>query len=147
MLAFRMPVEFTVADVEAIAALAHLELDPGEAELYARQLGQFLGYATTLQAVDTTGVAPMAHAVQRHDRDRPDQVRPSLDREEALAAAPDPAESAGMFRVPRVIVRVFDPRREPIYEDTGLEAISPTALTVDAFLAALGAGSAGAGPP
>jgi trk system potassium uptake protein TrkA len=44
------------------------------------------------------------------------------------------------FRVPRVIVRVFDPRREALYEESGLEAISPTALTVDAFLAALGRG-------
>jgi trk system potassium uptake protein TrkA len=41
------------------------------------------------------------------------------------------------FRVPRVIVRVFDPRRESIYEASGLEVVSPTTLTAEAFLAAL----------
>jgi trk system potassium uptake protein TrkA len=42
------------------------------------------------------------------------------------------------FRVPRVLVRVFDPWREALYEDGGLEAISPTRLAAAAFLEALG---------
>jgi Asp-tRNA(Asn)/Glu-tRNA(Gln) amidotransferase C subunit len=39
----------------------------------------------------------------RQGGDRPDEIVPSLDRAEALAAAPDAALDAGFFRVPRVI--------------------------------------------
>ena len=57
MLAFAMPV-LTRAQVEAVAALAHLELEPGEVELFARQLGDILAHASELQQLDTTGVPP-----------------------------------------------------------------------------------------
>jgi Asp-tRNA(Asn)/Glu-tRNA(Gln) amidotransferase C subunit len=36
---------FSRAEVEAIAALANLELDENEIELFARQLGDILAYA------------------------------------------------------------------------------------------------------
>ena len=98
-----MAVHFTADDVKAIAALAKLELDPAEIDLFARQLSEFLGYATEVLAVDTTGVAPTAYVLNRQDSDRLDHVRPSLDREAALAAAPDPSFDAGLFKVPRVI--------------------------------------------
>jgi aspartyl-tRNA(Asn)/glutamyl-tRNA(Gln) amidotransferase subunit C len=98
-----MPQEFTSADVRAIAALANLELDADEIELFARQLGDILAYADELQHVDTSGVPPTASVLARYPADRPDQVRPSLAPEEALANAPDPAIGAGLFRVPRVI--------------------------------------------
>ena len=45
MLAFHMPVQFTAADVRAIAGLAQLELDATQVELFVRQLGDFLTYA------------------------------------------------------------------------------------------------------
>ena len=38
-----------------------------------------------------------------HAADRDDVVRPSLDRDDAIANAPDAARQAGLFRVPRVI--------------------------------------------
>jgi Asp-tRNA(Asn)/Glu-tRNA(Gln) amidotransferase C subunit len=38
-----------------------------------------------------------------HPVDRADDPRPSLDRSEVLAAAPDAAPETGLFRVPRVI--------------------------------------------
>ena len=47
--------------------------------------------------------APTASVVSAHAADRDDVVRPSLDRAEALANAPDAARQAGLFRVPRVI--------------------------------------------
>ena len=103
MLAFRMAVQFTAAQIEAIAQLAQLDLTPGEVELFARQLGEFLGYANEVLAVDTIGVEPTAYVVGHQQSDRPDDVRPSLDRDVALANAPDPAPGAGLFRVPRVI--------------------------------------------
>lgn len=97
----------TIADVERIAALAHLELTDDEKPLFTRQLADILSYAEQLQAVDTTGVPATAHvnAVSGvgHSVERADEPRPSLPVEDALANAPDGAREAGLFRVPRVI--------------------------------------------
>ena len=93
----------TVADVERIAALAHLELTDEEKQLFTRQLADILEYAQQVQAIDTTGVPATAHvhAGQRSERD--DEPRPSLPVDEAIANAPDANADAGLFRVPRVI--------------------------------------------
>src|SRR5580765_3279290 len=89
MLAFGMPAGFSRDQIAAIAALAHLELDASEIDLFARQLGEILAYAEVVQQIDTTGVPPTASVVARHAADRPDEGKPSLDRDEALASAPD----------------------------------------------------------
>jgi aspartyl-tRNA(Asn)/glutamyl-tRNA(Gln) amidotransferase subunit C len=98
-----MPAGFSRPQVEAIAALANLELDAAELDLFARQLGEILAYANQVQNIDTTGVPPTASIVTPHDADRPDVVAPSLDRAEAMANAPDANADAGLFKVPRVI--------------------------------------------
>ena len=98
-----MAADFPRDKIAAIAALAHLELDPSELDLFGKQLGDILAYAEEVQRVDTTGVPPTASVVARHAADRADDVRPSLDRHAALANAPDPAIDAGFFKVPRVI--------------------------------------------
>ena len=103
MLAFDMPAALTREEVAKIAALAQLDLDEQELDLFARQLGDILAYANDVQQIDTTGVPPTASVVTRHAADRPDDVRPCLDRDDALANAPDAALDAGLFRVPRVI--------------------------------------------
>jgi aspartyl-tRNA(Asn)/glutamyl-tRNA(Gln) amidotransferase subunit C len=103
MLAFGMPAEFTRDQIAEIAALAHLELNASEIDLLARQLGEILAYAEVVQQIDTTGVPPTASVGARHAADRADEVAPSLNREEVLAQAPDPAIEAGFFKVPRVI--------------------------------------------
>lgn len=90
-------------EVERIAALAHLELTADEVETFARQLGGILEYARQVQAVDTADVPPTSHVLAGLPRDREDTVRPCLDRDTALAAAPDADLAAGLFRVPRVI--------------------------------------------
>jgi aspartyl-tRNA(Asn)/glutamyl-tRNA(Gln) amidotransferase subunit C len=97
---------FTRTDVEAIAALANLELDVSELELFARQLGDILAYADEVRQVDTANVPPTAHAAARVESDRRDEVRPCLDPVDALANAPDAlrdAESGFFFKVPRVL--------------------------------------------
>lgn len=91
------------AEVERIAALAHLELTEAEVDLFARQLAQILEYARQVQAIDTSGVEPTAHVLAGAPLDREDEPRPSLERDAALAAAPDADPAAGLFRVPRVI--------------------------------------------
>jgi aspartyl-tRNA(Asn)/glutamyl-tRNA(Gln) amidotransferase subunit C len=98
-----MPSELSRDQVVAVAALANLELEPAEIDLFARQLADILAYADEVQNVDTTGVPPTTTVVIGHAADRADEVQPCLDRDEALAAAPDPALDAGFFRVPKVI--------------------------------------------
>ena len=93
----------TVADVERIAALAHLELTPDEMQLFTRQLADILAYAQQVQAIDTSGVPATAHVHVDERTEREDELQPSLRLEEALANAPEAAKEAGLFRVPRVI--------------------------------------------
>ena len=94
---------FTREDVEAVASLARLALTPEEKELFARQLADILRYADEVLGIDTSGVPPTAQALAVPPPLREDERRPSLPRDEALAAAPDPAREAGFYRVPKVI--------------------------------------------
>lgn len=98
-----MAAEFSSAEVARIAALANLELRDDEIALFARQLGEILEYANQLQQIDTTGVPPTESVIGTRVIDRPDLLAPGLDRDLALANAPDGAPDAGLFRVPRVI--------------------------------------------
>lgn len=97
-----MSTTLTIKDVERIARLAHLELTRDEKELFTRQLAGILAYAEQVQAVDTAGVEATAH-VNAHGVERPDEPKPSLEIQDAIANAPDGAPDAGLFRVPRVI--------------------------------------------
>lgn len=42
-----------------------------------------------------------------------------------------------VFRVPKVLARVEDPRREKVYRELGIETVSPTKLSAEAFLGTL----------
>lgn len=97
-----MSTDLSIADVERVAALAHLELTDSEKQLFTRQLADILHYAEQIQSLDTTGVPATAHVhATQHERD--DVPVPSLGVEAAIANAPDASAEAGMFRVPRVI--------------------------------------------
>ncbi len=98
-----MSAPFTRAQVEAIAALAHLELDAAEIDRFTRQLGEILTYISLLQEIDTSGVPPTVTVSADHAADRADLVVPSIDRRAALGNAPDAHAEAGLFRVPRVL--------------------------------------------
>ncbi len=97
-----MSTRLTRADVERIAALAHLDLTADETELFTKQLAQILEYAERLREVDTTQVSATWHPSPGSAALRDDVRRPSLAREDALAGAPDAAPD-GLFRVPKVI--------------------------------------------
>jgi len=90
------------ADVDRIAALARLELTDDERARFATQLTAILAYADQVQQVDTSGVAAPA-AVPGAALSRGDDLRPSLDRDEVLSAAPAADRAAGLFKVPRVL--------------------------------------------
>ncbi len=95
--------EFTTADVDRIATLARLALTDEEKRLFARQLDSILDYVRQVRELDTSGIAATAHVLDRQPADRPDQVRPSLTETQALANAPEPAATEGLFKVPRVL--------------------------------------------
>ena len=94
---------FPRSQVEAVAALANLELTDVEMELFARQLGDILEYARQVQGIDTAGVLPTASVGHGRVDGRADRPQPSLDRRDALANAPEANLEAGLFKVPRVI--------------------------------------------
>ncbi|WP_425398872.1 Asp-tRNA(Asn)/Glu-tRNA(Gln) amidotransferase subunit GatC [Aeoliella sp.] len=78
----------TADDVEKVALLARLMLSPDELESMTAEMQQIVGYVDQLAEVDTTGVEPMAHAVELRNVTKDDNVAPSLPRAEALANAP-----------------------------------------------------------
>jgi aspartyl-tRNA(Asn)/glutamyl-tRNA(Gln) amidotransferase subunit C len=98
-----MPDGFTRADVERIARLARIELTEHEKALMTSQLSSFLAYAEQVQQVATSGVPPTSHPLGAGGAWRDDVPRPSLDRAEALAQAPESDQANGLFKVPRVL--------------------------------------------
>lgn len=93
----------SLADVERIAALAHLDLTDDEKALFTRQLADVLAYAEQVQRIDTTGVPATAQVAGTNGHERADAPHTSLSTEAILANAPDAVVEAGLFRVPRVI--------------------------------------------
>ena len=88
-------------DVAHVARLARLELSPAELESFTSQLAAVLAHAADLDALELDGVEPTAHPLPLSNVLRSDQIRPTLDRDEVLAAAP--AVEDGQFRVPPVL--------------------------------------------
>lgn len=97
-----MSTTLTRTDVVRIAELARLELTPDELDLFTKQLGDILDYVEQIRGLDTSGVAPTSHVMNR-PVERPDVPVPSLPRPSALGNAPDAASEAGLFKVPRVL--------------------------------------------
>ena len=91
----------TRADVEHVAQLARLALDEAEIVSLTQELGAILDHAAQVSALDTSDVPPTAHPLPLVNVFRPDVVRPSLPREEVLAAAPQAQDNR--FRVPRIL--------------------------------------------
>jgi aspartyl-tRNA(Asn)/glutamyl-tRNA(Gln) amidotransferase subunit C len=91
----------TTEDVNKIAWLARLAIDPDKAEAYARDLSGILDFVEQMSAVDTSDVSPMAHPLDQVQRLRPDQVTEADQR--ALFQAHAPLTEAGLYLVPKVI--------------------------------------------
>ncbi len=78
----------TLDEVRHVARLARLRLTEAELVEMQQQLSSILDHVDALQAVDVTGVPPTAQVTDVVNVVRPDEVRPSLPVEEALAGAP-----------------------------------------------------------
>ena len=91
----------TIQDVQRIAHLARIRVDENEAVGYQSQLNGIFGLIEEMQAVDTTGVAPMSHAQDLSQRLRADVVSEPDRRETFQAVAPQVED--GLYLVPKVI--------------------------------------------
>ena len=91
----------TRKEVEEIAMLARLHLEPDEIQRMQTELGAILDHFISLAAVETEGVPAMTHAVPMDLRLRPDEAAPSLGPQEALKGAA--AREGDLFVVPAII--------------------------------------------
>ena len=91
----------TKKDLDTVAVLSRLSIPEEQAEKYMGQLDKFLTYVENLSTVPTDAVQPTTYALPMQNVFREDVVKPSLDREAALANAP--LKEDGYFKVPRVL--------------------------------------------
>ncbi|REF35261.1 Asp-tRNA(Asn)/Glu-tRNA(Gln) amidotransferase subunit GatC [Thermasporomyces composti] len=94
-------------EVAHLARLARIDLTDDELDHLAPQLDVILQAVAQVREVAAEDVPPMSHPVPVTNVLRPDEVRPGLSAEEALAGAPvvdgEPATEDGRFRVPRIL--------------------------------------------
>lgn len=87
--------------VEHVALLARLNLSEDELTRLTGDLQAILGFFDRLQELDTEALAPMEHVTAAANVFRDDELRPSLPRDQALAASADHDDE--FFRVPQVV--------------------------------------------
>jgi aspartyl-tRNA(Asn)/glutamyl-tRNA(Gln) amidotransferase subunit C len=91
----------TLEDVKKVARLARLALSEQDAQTAHVQLSDIFGLIEEMQAVDTSGIAPMSHAQDVPQRLREDRVTEENQREQFQSIAPQ--VEAGLYLVPQVI--------------------------------------------
>ncbi len=96
-----METKITKEEIIHVANLAHLQMEDASIDKFAEQIGIILKYFDTLNRVDTEGVKPTSHAIFLTNAFRDDEEKKHLNREEAMAGAPEKEE--GYFLVPKVI--------------------------------------------
>lgn len=85
-------------EVAHVAKLALLDLTNEEIDLFTVQLSGVIDTAREMNALDLDGVEPTHHPLGLVNVMRPDELRPSIDRNEVLAQAPDVEDDR--FKVP-----------------------------------------------
>ncbi len=93
--------KLTPEQVQHVARLARLEIDPRNVEKLADQLAAILEYVNKLGEVDTRDIPATTHAIALTNAFRDDVVQDHLSPEEALENAPE--RENGSFVVPKVI--------------------------------------------
>ena len=91
----------TVDDIGKIAHLARLGVTDEDKQRYTDSLNSILGLIDELQAVNTAGIAPLAHAFDVVQPLRDDIVTERNRRDEYQQIAP--ATQDGLYLVPKVI--------------------------------------------
>ncbi|KUM02453.1 Asp-tRNA(Asn)/Glu-tRNA(Gln) amidotransferase subunit GatC [Chromobacterium subtsugae] len=91
----------THQDVARIAKLARIDVNEAEIAATADKLNDIFSLIEKMQAVDTSGIEPMAHPQDVSLRLRDDAVTETNRREAFQAVAPQVEK--GLFLVPKVI--------------------------------------------
>ncbi len=91
----------TLDDINKIAHLARLGLSDDEKSRYNDSLNNILGLIDDLQAVDTTGIEPLAHSLDVTQPLRADVVTEQNHRDAYQKIAP--AVQDGLYLVPKVM--------------------------------------------
>lgn len=91
----------TLEQVRRIAQLARIDISDAEAHTALGELNGIFTLIEAMQAADTAGVEPMAHALDLAQRLREDRVSESDRRAAFQAIAPETAD--GLYLVPKVI--------------------------------------------
>jgi aspartyl-tRNA(Asn)/glutamyl-tRNA(Gln) amidotransferase subunit C len=91
----------TLEDMNKIAHLARVGLSDDEKNRYTDSLNNILGLIDELQAVNTTGIEPLAHALEVTQPLRADIVTEQNQRDAYQAIAP--AVQDGLYLVPKVM--------------------------------------------
>ena len=91
----------TLEQVWRVAHLARIKISDAEAENTLGHLNGIFSLIEEMQAVDTQGVEPMAHAQDLAQRLREDRVTEHDRRQAFQAIAPE--TEAGLYLVPKVI--------------------------------------------
>ena len=91
----------TLEQVQRIAHLARIEISESEASSTQAHLNGIFELIEQMQAVDTTGIEPMAHAQELSQRLRAAVVTETDRRAAFQAVAPE--TEAGLYLVPKVI--------------------------------------------
>jgi aspartyl-tRNA(Asn)/glutamyl-tRNA(Gln) amidotransferase subunit C len=88
-------------EVAHLARLSRLAVSDDELDRFAGQLDVILQAVARVGEVAAADIPPTSHSVPLTNVLREDVVVPGVDRDEALAGAPDAAENR--FRVPRIL--------------------------------------------
>ena len=84
-----------------VALLSRLEFSDPQLEKFGADINGILGYFEKLNELDTSEIPPTSHALKTENIFREDEVRPSLEIEDALKNAPQ--REGNFFKVPKII--------------------------------------------
>ncbi|MBX3705093.1 MAG: Asp-tRNA(Asn)/Glu-tRNA(Gln) amidotransferase subunit GatC [Pseudomonadales bacterium] len=88
-------------DIAHLCRLAQLALDDAETRAVQGDLARIIAMVDQMQAVDTSGIEPLAHPLEGVQRLRPDLVTETV--EPARYQSIAPAVEDGLYLVPRVV--------------------------------------------
>ena len=95
------PPTITRDDVARLAHLARIALTDAELDHLAPQLAVIVESVAAVSGVAAQDIPPSSHALPMENVMRPDEVQPSLPRDDVLAGAP--AAEQDRFKVPRIL--------------------------------------------
>ncbi len=89
------------SDIEKVARLARISIAGDQIDEVTRRIGDILAMVDQMQAIDTSGVQPMANPHDASQRLREDAVTEADQRDAFQALAPQAEQ--GLYLVPKVI--------------------------------------------